>query len=380
MSAAAQHAIADDSRALDPVAYIRAIGLRPEDSYGFLPLDLHSGSSFFFMYRDRPEYATARAALPAASPTRNLDLGAIEVDFGSSRVDTLEPRRGPAGSDAIVQAMQLQEAWSGDRMTGDPGVTMLEQLRLAKMMGLVDERQHQVMLEHLQGEAGQDMAKQAAAAQAEAMASAARVVAGPRPPVAAAPAGAPAIVADRLYPGLYKRVSTRQLNTYIAPYRDALGLCSEDVYGVFPRDTRSSSSGEGGLEWDDFWILYRDRPEYAQGREAWAEAMHPSDAKPLGGLLGGKLTRMLANQVGGWPPAQVFPGVVAAGSARCEREPVAVQKDRWPREKVVLRKKGSDLGDALREKLDAEGYQPEDSFGLCPDYDNGSIYFAWRTR
>ena len=43
-----------------------------------------------------------------------------------------------------------------------------------------------------------------------------------------------------------------------------------------------------------------------------------------------------------------------------------------------MRKKGSDLADELREKIGKWSYEPEDSLGFCPDFDNGSIYFAWR--
>jgi hypothetical protein len=51
----------DDIRGLDPVAYIRAVGLRPEDSYGFIPVEM--GGEFLFLYRDRPEYEEARPKL-----------------------------------------------------------------------------------------------------------------------------------------------------------------------------------------------------------------------------------------------------------------------------------------------------------------------------
>ena len=43
-----------------------------------------------------------------------------------------------------------------------------------------------------------------------------------------------------------------------------------------------------------------------------------------------------------------------------------------------MRKKGSDLADELREKIGKWSYEPEDSLCFCPDFDNGSIYFAWR--
>jgi len=64
--------IVEDMRDVSPVEYIRVLGLRPEDSYGFLPLDLHGGSSIFFLYRDRPEYERARAALSDAQRVREF--------------------------------------------------------------------------------------------------------------------------------------------------------------------------------------------------------------------------------------------------------------------------------------------------------------------
>ncbi len=60
-------AVVEDMRAVDPVGYITAVGLRPEDSFGFLPLDLSEGASFFFLYRDRPEYAQGQGR-PSRGP------------------------------------------------------------------------------------------------------------------------------------------------------------------------------------------------------------------------------------------------------------------------------------------------------------------------
>ena len=73
--------VVEDMRAVDPVGYITAVGLRPEDSFGFLPLDLSEGASFFFLYRDRPEYAQAKVALPEAQTARSLNLGVVDIDF-----------------------------------------------------------------------------------------------------------------------------------------------------------------------------------------------------------------------------------------------------------------------------------------------------------
>ena len=106
-------------------------------------------------------------------------------------------------------------------------------------------------------------------------------------------------------------------------------------------------------------IVYRDRPEYEAGRAAWAKDM---------------------NKKGKWPEPQITPGVASPSSATFDKAKMKVEKDRWPREKVVMRKKGTDLGDALREKISKWGYEPEDSFGFAPDFDNSAIYFAWAKR
>jgi hypothetical protein len=45
---------------------------------------------------------------------------------------------------------------------------------------------------------------------------------------------------------------------------------------------------------------------------------------------------------------------------------------------MVMKEKGPELGDSLREKIAKWGYEPEESFGFCPNFANGSIYFGWR--
>ena len=42
--------VIDDARTLDPVSYIRQLGLQPEDSYGFVPMKLEEGSSLVYPY------------------------------------------------------------------------------------------------------------------------------------------------------------------------------------------------------------------------------------------------------------------------------------------------------------------------------------------
>jgi hypothetical protein len=290
----------EDMRSVDPIAYIRAVGLQPEDSYGFLPMDLEDVSPHMWLYRDRPEYEQRRVKLPG--PDFVQQFGPVEI--GPPVRETEIPPGGP----------------------DEPESARIERIGKLKEIGAINAAEYE------------------------------RLVAEAAP----APEDAPQIVAHRLYPGIRMRSSTRQLNRFLPRYRDALRLCPEDVYGVYPASTRISSTDAGSsTEWDDFWIVYRDRGEYAQGREQWAKEM---DKKAR------------------WPEPIMAPGVSEPGAAAFDGADVSVEKDRWPREKVVMRRKGTDLAEALREKIGKWGYGPEDSFGFCPNFGNGSIYFGWRKR
>lgn len=334
----------EDMRSVQPVAYIRAVGLRPEDSYGFLPIDLRDSTSFFFLYRDDPAYEERRTQLPGAESVK--DFGLFEVHpagnvSGTNDMEDLpEPMQGGLGG-IVAQAQQMQEQWGAQGIEGGPQDSEADRVaRIDKLrdMGAIDAAEYDRLVSEVRG--GD---------------------AGPQPGgTSAAPAAkdAPDIVCQRLYPGMRMRASTRQLNHFLPDYVNQLGLCAEDVYGVYPRDTRTSSTeSSSSTEWDDFWIVYRDRPEYEQGREAWAKQM---------------------NKKGKWPEAEIYPGVAPAGSGVYDRPKIKVEKGRWPRAKMVMRKQGSDLGDALREKIGKWGYEPEASYGFCPDFDNSAIYFGWR--
>ena len=369
-------------RAVDPVGYIQALGLRPEDSFGFLPLDLSDGASFFFLYRDRPEYAQARSALPEAQKARSLNLGVVDIDFadGGRQHDSMAAP-GPMGQDAsglAGMAADLQQQWGGAPGAGMPP-SMLDQLRQAKEMGLIDEQQFNMAAASMQTSAFQQFQEQELEpAQEQMERDRQKVLADvqadmPAPlPVAAGPADAPPIVAHRVYPEPQVQSSARQLDHFLAPYCDQVGLCPEDVYGVFPRQIRTNpSEDDNDMMWEDYWIIYRDRDEYAQGRQAWTAQMN---AKLEKGIMG----RLAKRVSGDWPEAQTFPGVTGPAQPGRPADRIEVEKDRWPREKMVVRKRGAELGDALRQKIGEWGYRPEDSFGFCPDYDNGAIYFAWR--
>ena len=317
-----------DERAVDPVAYISALGLRPEDSYGFLPLDIHDSSSYLFLYRDRPEYAQARAGLPGPESVRSINLGMIEFDVGTPR------------------APDLYMPWVAPSAAAAPDETAARMAQLQKLRdtGLLTEEEYQEMTSRVQA-AG----------------------------AVAAPSDVPALVIHRLYPKLYKRSSSDQLDHFMPRYCAALRLCSEDVYGVFPRSTTTAAGNQGNSNvavWDDYWIIYRDRPEYAAGRAAWAAEMN--EPHGLFERMGSSLVR------GSWPEAQVVPGVAEPGRASFDGSQPAVRREGWPHEKLVMRKKGPELGEALSEKIGGWGYAPEDSLGFCPDFNSNSIYFAWR--
>jgi hypothetical protein len=301
-----------DERAVGPITYIRALGLRPEDSYGFLPLDINDSSSYVFLYRDRPEYAQARAGLPGPESIRSINLGMVEFDVGTARTDVYVPGAAPGATDESAARM-----------------AKLQKLREA---GLLSDQEYEEV--------------------------AGRVHA--------------ALVIHRLYPKLYKRSGPEQLNFFLPRYRAALGLCPEDVYGVFPRTTTTSSGSQGDgnyTVWDDYWIIYRDRPEYVAGRAAWAAEMN--EPHGLFERMGASLTHE------SWPEAELVPGVAGAGGADFDGTDSAVRREGWPH-KLVMRKKGPELGEALSEKVGGWGYAPEDSLGFCPDFNSNSIFFAWR--
>jgi hypothetical protein len=365
--------VVEDMRDVNPVEYIRAVGLRPEDSYGFLPLQLHSASSYFFLYRDRPEYEQARASLPESEVILDFDffMGSSGPSDNEISPDSWLGRRitgltdqanelaksyeGVPGAPPQPQPMDLSGA---NPVASDEQIASIEKLRA---MGVLDDDAYREMISVAKG--GES---------------------GPLPggvPAAAPAQNAPALVVDRLYPTLHLRNSTTQLDAFVPSYRERLGLCPEDVYGVYPRGTFNPNRGPGvqtHAEWEEFWIVYRDRPEYAQGRAAWAQEMTD---EPVTHVFSG-VSRMAERFMGAaaWPAAEVMPGVAPASSAAYDGNRVAVEKDLWPREKLVLRQKGSNLGDSLRGKIDRWGYAPEDSFGFCPSFGNNTIYFAWRTR
>lgn len=334
----------DHASALDPVSYIRRVGLRPEDSYGFVPMTL-GGSELLYLYRDRPEYEEGRGRL---SPFR--EDGTIAPPMETVEMQVPGQPTGMLGG-IIEQAQELQRAYGGGQASqqgapGDqiptPDVEKLVEAAKLRASGAIDDAEYA----RLRAEAGAPDPGTPAAAPAKPLAS----------------TGGADIVAHRLYPEIRARSSTRQLDHFLPAYRKAVGVRPEDVYGVFPWSTRTSSGGAQGsssTEWDDYWIVYRDRPEYASGRDAYASEM---------------------DDKGRWPEAVVAPGVGEAPGSSSELGEVEVEKAGWPRKALVIRLTGTGLADSLRERMSTWGYEPEDSFGFCPNFEHRDIYFAWRRR
>jgi hypothetical protein len=336
--------VADDARTLDPVAYIRQLGLQPEDSYGFLPMKLDDGSSLLYLYRDRPEYEERRPKL--APPVEATGFGPVQVE-PPQQIEMEAPASGGLGdlSGIIEEAQKLQQAWGGSPAAplGSPGDAVstpdpakLERLAKLRESGAISAEEYQKLV----GEQG-------------------TVTASPAGEATGAPSGGAEIVAQRLYPGIRRRSSTRQLNRFLPIYVETVGLRPEDTYGVFPFGTRTSAGTEGGdnTEWDDYWVVYRDRPEYGPGREAYAAEM---------------------DDKGRWPAPVVAPGVGEAPAQSAGQGKLKIEREGWPRKALVVKQSGSELADSLREKISKWGYEPEDSYGFCPNFPHRGIYFGWR--
>src|SRR4051812_16405593 len=316
----------------DPVAYTRRIGLRPEDSYGFIPVKLEQGSPILYLYRDRSEYETRRAT-PAGPP------------------GPMQGPQEPGGgmfTGPIEQGQDLQRTYGGtayqppgapgDPMPAMPDTDKLIEAAKLRASGAIDDAEYA----RLRAEAG--VPDPGATA----------------PPPPEDPGEGPPIVAHRMYPGVRSRSSTSQLDRFLPRYCATVGLRPEDTYGVFPWGSRTSSSAGdavGGTEWDDYWVVYRDRPSYAAGREAYAGEM---------------------DDKGHWPPPLTAPGVSEASEGASAGGEVEVDRERWPRALLVIRQTGGQLADSLEEAIAARSYGPEASFGFCPSFEQSSIYFGRR--
>jgi hypothetical protein len=339
--------VIDDIRSLDPVSYIRQVGLHPEDSYGFIPTKLDEGAAAIFLYRDSPSYEAARPKL--APPVEATRLGPIRIE-PTQRVEmeVEGDQIGGALDDIVAQAQQMQQMWGGvpggQPAQGAPGDALsapdparLERLAKLRDSGAISDDEYTKLISEET-----------------------TITMSPAGESTGAPSGGAPIVAQRLYPGIRMRSSLRQLNHFLPKYVETVGLRPEDAYGVFPWGTRTTTGGEagvGGIAWDDYWIVYRDRPEYESARDAYAAD---------------------ADKKGRWPEAVISPGVGDAPAAGPEVGKLKVEKEGWPRKALVVKESGPELAESIREKLSEFGYEPEDSFGFCPNFEHNRIYFGWR--
>jgi hypothetical protein len=339
--------VASDFRTMDPVSYIRSVGLQPEDSYGFVPTKLDEGASALFLYRERPEYEQARPKL--AVPVEATRLGPIRIEPTQHvEMEYSGDDLGGALDQVIAQAEQMQNAWGGaapapqgapgDIVSG-PDPARLERLAKLRESGAISDEEYTKLVSEESTATITPVGEQTGA-----------------------PSGGAPIVAHRLYPSIRMRSSLRQLNHFLPEYLEIVGLRPEDTYGVFPRGTRSTPGGEagvGGIEWDDYWIVYRDRPEYEAARDAYAAQ---------------------ADKKGRWPDAVISPGVGEAPPAAADGGKLKVEKEGWPRKALVMKETGPELAEDIKEKVAKFGYEPEDSYGFCANFEGNRIYFGWRKR
>jgi hypothetical protein len=132
--------IAADVRSLDPAAHAAAIGLVPDDCYGFLPIDHDDFTPYLFLYRDRAEYAQARAALPP--PQRVKKYGPVRVEPAQQvEIDARSDPKAAQGdfSDVLAAAQEMAEAHGAagfGSSTGAPPAAGPDRERLARLKKL----------------------------------------------------------------------------------------------------------------------------------------------------------------------------------------------------------------------------------------------------
>jgi hypothetical protein len=295
-----------DVRSMAPAAYIAATGLRPEDSFGFLPVEQSDGSALVYVYRNRPEYAERRAGLAAPQRSRLLG-GAVEVD----RPGAIDVDIDPSMTGGVDVGQMIRDA------TGSAPPQALEAVKQA------------VDVDQLVGAA-----------------------------TASVDPGEDRMVSHRVYPGLHKRSSGKQLGHFLPRYCETVGVRPEDVFGVFARGIHLSGGESSAREWQSFWLVYRDRPEYATGREQWAAEMHKG---------------------GGWPEPEFAPLAEPAPGLAPSGGQVKVKQNGWPRRKLVMRETPEGLAESVSEMVTKAGYEPEASFGLAADFQHRKIQLAWRS-
>lgn len=144
--------LAADARSLDPAAYVVAIGLQPEDCYGFLPIDHDDVTPYLFLYRDRPEYEQARSGL--ASPQRVRKHGPVRVEPAQEIEIDVSGDPGAAQGDlsqALAAAQQMAEEYGASGFgssTGAPATPAgpdpdrLARLEKLRASGAIDEQEY----------------------------------------------------------------------------------------------------------------------------------------------------------------------------------------------------------------------------------------------
>ena len=198
--------------------YIAGIGLWPEDTFGVMPSGENS-HDLLFVYRDRPEYATARETFRSSiEGTKTFSLSTFGIDV----------EVGPGGGEMPPEFAQA--------MAGPAPPVPAEVSEMLSRMGIDLESY------------GVDVQK-------------------PGEPTPTVPVAAGTMVIHSLqWPGTLFLDHWRPAAAAFNFYRELTRLRPEDVYGYVPAEW-TGGGGEGDSDrWTGFNLIYRDRPDYAPGR------------------------------------------------------------------------------------------------------------------
>jgi hypothetical protein len=169
-----------------------------------------------------------------------------------------------------------------------------------------------------------------------------------RAPGTAPPSATMAI--DRLYPKLRPHGWSPPVDHFLGLYREVVGLRAADTWGLLPLGVIRSM--EHHELWQAWYLVYRERPEYAQRRRAYAEEMGEPDE---------------------WPDAQVIPGAGDAGplppaeGGKIKVEEIGLQGISPTADPE------HGLPGRVMEALVRAGSPPERCFAVRPDYRQRSV-------
>ena len=168
----------------------------------------------------------------------------------------------------------------------------------------------------------------------------------------AAPATAMIYVHSLQWPDTRGIDGWRPVEAAFVTYCNDVGLRPEDVYGWAPVTWDAQENHYRG-----FNLVYRDRREYAQGRSHFAGRGRIYEFDESGS----------------------FPGAPDAPPTEWRGGDIRADREGWPGAGLFRKAKGEKMIEFVRERIDASGLEPEDSFGMGPDKINENFWLVRRT-